>query len=116
MKKITYLSLFFISAFLITIGCKSNKNQLNIYNWGAYIGETTVTDFENAAKIKVNYSSYSSNEEMLGKIIASNVSYDIIFPTDYMVEQMIEKELLYSINFNLIPNYKNISNIRLSMI
>jgi spermidine/putrescine transport system substrate-binding protein len=108
MKRSTNM-IILITATLLIMSCHSSKNQLNVYNWGAYIGETTIKDFEDSTKINANYSTYSSNEEMLGKILASNVSYDIIFPSDYMVNQMINKDLLYPINFKLIPNYKNIS-------
>lgn len=109
MKKY-YLIAFLAVLMLFLSNCGEKKAPvLNVYNWGAYIGETTIADFEQASGIKVNYGTYSSNEEMLGKVLASNVTYDIVFPSDYMVNQMRDKDLLAPLNFEAIPNYKNIS-------
>ncbi len=101
-------------ALILLATCSLTKvlyaKELNVYNWGAYIGETTIQDFEKSTGIKVNYSTYSSNEEMLGKLLSSEASYDVVFPSDYMVKQMIDKDLLHPINFALIPNIKNIDS------
>lgn len=94
---------------------------LNVYNWGEYMpldededGYATNREFEKwyeekyGQKIKVNYDTYSSNEELRAKLEANAVSYDIIIPSDYMVDYFVKNDLLCEINFDNIPNYKNI--------
>jgi len=115
MKKVKYLFLIVAGLFL-TFSCnqKQNKNELskklNVYNWSYYIGETTISDFEKETEVKVNYDNYSSNEEMLAKLQAGARGYDIIFPSDYMVQIMIEQNMLEQINLEKIQNFKNIYN------
>lgn len=103
--------LFFFSIF----GCSQKEKEksklskeLNVYNWSYYIGETTIQDFEKEFGIKVNYDNYSSNEELLAKLQAGVKGYDVIFPSDYMVEIMKIQNLLAPIDFSNIPNFKNI--------
>ncbi len=97
---------------------------LNVYNWGQYIadGEDDLPDTnelfeeyfnENLAekygyKIKVNYSTYPSNEDMYNKIISGSSSFDVIVPSDYMIERMILEDLLVPLDFNKIPLISNI--------
>ena len=63
-----------------------------------------------AQKIKVNYDTYTSNEELRAKLEANAVSYDIIIPSDYMIDYFIEHDMLEELNFDNIPNYKNITD------
>ena len=99
----------------------SDVITLNVYNWGEYMpldededGYATNREFEKwyeekyGQKIKVNYDTYSSNEELRAKLEANAVSYDIIIPSDYMVDYFVKNGLLCEINFDNIPNYKNI--------
>ena len=94
MKKKVILLLIVI----ILTGCNNNKYQngeLNVLNWSSYIPNEIITDFMNEYNIKVNYGTYSSNEELLAKISSSKEgTYDLIFPSDYMVELMIQKQML----------------------
>ena len=101
---------------ILLSGCsKKEKNEINVLNWSSYIPDSIIRDFEKSTNIKVNYSTYSSNEELLAKVSNSNEgTYDIIFPSDYMVELMknrgmlekIDKAKLTNIN-NLDSNYMN---------
>lgn len=82
---------------------------LNIYNWGEYIcgeGLDVVAEFERLTGCKVNYSTFESNENMYSKLSGGGVSYDVIFPSDYMLERLIFEERLEKLDYNNIPNYE----------
>ncbi|MBB6214493.1 spermidine/putrescine transport system substrate-binding protein [Anaerosolibacter carboniphilus] len=83
-------------------------NKLNVYNWGDYIDPQVLDDFEKEYGIKVNYENYANNEEMLAKIQAGGTEYDVIFPSEYMVEAMIKQDLLLEIDMKNLSNIKNI--------
>lgn len=93
---------------------KLKGTEINVYNWGEYISdgaEGTLDvnkEFEKETGIKVNYTTYDSNENMYNKIKGGGANYDIVIPSDYMIERMINEDLLEKINFDNIPNYKNI--------
>lgn len=104
-------SLIFISS--VFVGCKNNdesngKRTLNVFNYGDYINEDLIKKFENETGIKVIYDTYESNEIMYQKVKNSPGTYDLIFPSDYMVERMLKEDMLEKIDFNNIPNYKYI--------
>lgn len=102
---ITTLSLGFIT------GCgKENeeKNVLSIYNVGDYIDESLIAKFEKETGIKVRYETYDTNEMMYQKVKSGSSSYDLVFPSDYMVEKMKNESLLQKIDFKNIPNIKYI--------
>ncbi|MBP9989649.1 MAG: extracellular solute-binding protein, partial [Ruminococcus sp.] len=88
--------------------------QLNVYNWGEYISdgaEGTLdvnAEFEKETGIKVNYTTFDSNENMYNKIKGGGANYDIVIPSDYMIERMINENLLEKIDMKHIPNYKNV--------
>ena len=81
--------IFIIILLLITLtGCSKREQgeQLNVLNWSSYIPDSVINNFEKEYKIKVNYGTYSSNEELLAKVSSSKTgTYDLIFPSDYMV-------------------------------
>lgn len=89
---------------------------LNVYNWGEYLslGEDDSLDvnaaFENLTGIKVNYTNYESNEEMYAKIKAGSSAYDIIIPSDYMIQRMKNENLLLKLDFTEISNYHYIAD------
>ncbi len=76
---------------------------LNVYNWGEYIDKQVITDFEQRYGVKVNYSLFSSNEEMYTKLM-SGASYDILIPSDYMIERLIKEKLIQPIDKNVVTN------------
>ena len=111
MKKIVKVV---ILSFLIIIicGCNTKKydGEVNVLNWSSYIPFDIISDFEKEYNIKVNYGTYSSNEELLAKISSSKEGmYDLIFPSDYMIELMIQKNMLKEMDINKISNYYNIN-------
>ncbi|WP_295154776.1 ABC transporter substrate-binding protein [uncultured Brachyspira sp.] len=94
---------------------KGENLSINVYNWGEYIsdgseGSLNVNKaFEELTGIKVNYSTFASNEEMYIKLKVGGIQYDIIIPSDYMIERLIRENLVRKLNFNNIPAYTNIS-------
>ena len=88
---------------------------INVYNWGQYIADGTdgyidvIGEFEKAyPNIKVNYMTFDSNESMYTKLVAGGSSFDIIIPSDYMVEKLISEDRLEPLNFENIPNFRYI--------
>ena len=94
------------------VGCKNNddngKRTLNVFNYGDYINEDLIDKFEQETGIDVIYDTYESNEIMYQKVKNSPGTYDLIFPSDYMVEKMLEQDMLDKIDFTNIPNYSYI--------
>jgi spermidine/putrescine transport system substrate-binding protein len=89
-------------------GWAAEEKLINVYNWDTYIGETTLDTFTGSTGIKVQYDLYANNEELFAKLKAGNPGYDVIFPSDYMVESMIATNMLEEIDHAKIPNIKHI--------
>ena len=109
MKK--YLLVIICCLFLCS-GCFNNesKKEINVLNWSSYIPNEVIIDFEKETGIDVNYGTYSSNEELLAKVsVAKEGTYDLIFPSDYMVEIMINRGLIDKINSIKLRNDLNIN-------
>lgn len=94
---------------------KGDDIEINVYNWGEYIciGEEEgtldiLTEFEELTGIKVNYTTFATNEELYAKLKGGGVSYDVIIPSDYMISKMIKEGMVQKINMDNIPNYKYI--------
>lgn len=77
---------------------------LNIYNWADYLDDTIIRDFQREHGIRVVYNVFSNNEELHARLRAGASGYDVIFPSDYMVEVLIEEGLLQSISHEALPN------------
>jgi len=88
----------------------NNENTLNVFNWSEYLPDSVIKEFEAQYKIKVNYITYSSNEEMLAKIMAGNEVYDLAVASDYMVDVMRKQKLMEELDLGSIPNLKNIGD------
>lgn len=107
---------------IIVLGNASDTRVLNVYNWGEYISDgsegslDTVKAFEEwyeqeyGRKVKVNYSTFASNEDMYSKLSGGAVSYDVIIPSDYMIARMISEDMLLPLDYSNIPNYQYISD------
>lgn len=91
-----------------------SKGEINVYNWGDYIADgsddylDTIAKFEEETGITVNYTTYETNEELYNILKSSNSSYDVIIPSDYMVEKLISEGLLQKLDSGKIPNSKDI--------
>ena len=130
MKKI--ISIVILTALLLTLcipltSCDNGESSdssgtitLYVYNWGEYISDGSEDTLDVNAMfeewyyetygqpVKVNYSTYSSNESMYAKISSGSVKYDVIVPSDYMIERMIKEDLIVPLNYDNIPNASNI--------
>ena len=95
---------------------------LNVYNWGEYISDgfqgsmDTNAEFEKyyyekfGVKVRVNYTTYATNEDMYSKLKSGAGTYDIVVPSDYMIQKMIEEDMLLAFDATKIENYANISD------
>lgn len=109
------LAMVLVLSSVLMTGCGSEKagenGELNVYFWTEYFPEELITKFQDETGIKVNFSTYSSNEDMLNKIKSEEEgAYDICVPTDYMVDMMKNQELLEVINTENIPNLSNVDS------
>ncbi|MBU5440061.1 spermidine/putrescine ABC transporter substrate-binding protein [Tissierella sp. MSJ-40] len=107
MKSIVLLLLVLIMGTMAT-GCGDKRPTINVYNWGDYIDTSIIKDFEEEYNIKVNYSTFATNEDMYVKLKQGGTSYDVLFPSDYMIERMISEDMLVKLDKNNISNIKNV--------
>ena len=121
---LTLISLLLTSICSLSSCDNSQEVILNVYNWGEYISDgedgsvnvnaafeeyfnTNLAD-KYGYKVKVNYTTYSSNEELYAKLKNTNTAYDVIIPSDYLVGILIREEMLHKIDFNNVPNFSYI--------
>ncbi len=120
-KKLMIGAATVLAVFCVALFCfRSEPLTLNVYNWGEYISDgsedtfDTIKEFEAwyeeeyGRPVQVNYSTFSSNEDMYNKISSDAVSYDVIIPSDYMIARMAGEGMLQELNFENIPNYQYI--------
>lgn len=115
MKKI--LTGFVLLLFSITLlaGCSKDEGEkVYVYNWGVYIDPSVIDSFEKDTGIKVVYDEFETNEEMYAKIKSNAVQYDVVCPSDYMIQKMIDEDLLAEIDFSKVPNISNIDSAYLN--
>ena len=121
MKKIVSVILAALLAFGCLAGLSgcggSDKTTLYVYNWGQYISEgddgslDVIAAFEEAyPNIRVQYSTYDSNEIMYSKLANGGITVDVIIPSDYMIGRMVQEGMLEELNFDNIPNYQYIDD------
>ena len=89
----------------------THSDELYVYNWGEYIDESVITQFEEETGIKVTYDMFETNEEMYPIIEAGAIQYDVVCPSDYMIQKMAENGLLQELNKENIPNLEYIDEI-----
>ncbi|MCI8650206.1 MAG: ABC transporter substrate-binding protein [Anaerotruncus sp.] len=88
--------------------------SINVHNWGEYIADgsdgfiNVIQEFEQLTGIKVNYTTFSTNEEVYARLRNGSASYDILIPSDYMIARMIREGMLEKLDFANLPSYKNI--------
>ena len=129
MKKVLFKSFSLIIILVILLlsvsSCRSQEGEtvkLYVYNWGEYISDgsegsyNTNQEFEKwyyenfGQKVEVIYSTYSSNEDMYAKLSSGSINYDVIVPSDYMIERLIDEDQLYPLDYSNIPNINNIAS------
>ncbi|BCR22049.1 ABC transporter substrate-binding protein [Borrelia sp. HM] len=104
MKKI------FISIIILTmLSCSSKNTQgtLNILNWAEYIDEKLLIQFEKEHNIKINYECFNNNEEMMAKFNNTKGYYDIIVPSEYLIEELANNKKIEALDHSKLPNVKN---------
>ena len=111
-KIISVLLLFGLMAGTVC-GCgsdssKSPNGKLYVYNWGEYIDEDVITEFEEETGIDVIYDMFETNEIMFAKLAQDTSAYDVVCPSDYMIQKLIQNDMLRELDFDNIPNSKNI--------
>lgn len=116
-KYLSALALISLAAASVLGGCGSKSastsqeaGELYVYNWGEYIDEEVIDMFEEETGIKVIYDLFETNEEMYPVIEAGGVTYDVVCPSDYMIQKMIENDMLAEINFDNVPNVSQIAS------
>ena len=93
----------------------ADGGELYVYNWGEYIDEDVISQFEDETGITVVYDLFETNEEMYPVIEADAVNYDVVCPSDYMIQKMRENDLLAELNFDNIPNIDQIDPAYMEM-
>jgi spermidine/putrescine transport system permease protein len=86
----------------------ASKAVLNVFNWSEYLPQSVIDKFEENYNVKVNYSTFSSNEEMLAKLMAGGSNYDLVVSSDYMVDILAKQNLIQPIDIKNISNFKNL--------
>lgn len=118
MKRFKILICLIISVVLLG-GCGKNKDiageKLYVYNWGEYIDESILKDFEKETGIKVIYETFTQNEDMYMRIKEGGSNYDVVVPSDYMIERMISEDMLMEMDMSKLSNFKNIGEDYLNM-
>ncbi|MDU7538204.1 MAG: ABC transporter substrate-binding protein, partial [Peptostreptococcaceae bacterium] len=115
MRKLSrlFLGMALAGTMAITLtGCGNNgdKPVVKVFNWGDYIDPEVNKIFEEETGIRVIYSEFGTNEEMFQKLEPGNVSYDIAIPSDYMIEKMINNDMLEPIDVTKLTNYPKIDD------
>lgn len=87
-----------------------NSNQIVVYNWGEYIDPDVITQFQEETGIHVIYEEFETNEIMYPKIKSGAIAYDLVCPSDYMIQRMLKEDMLAEINFDNVPNYRYIGD------
>lgn len=135
--KITFLTvLVVILSLLLLTSCSETNDEitasplntitLNVYNWGEYISDGFQGSYDSNAEfekyfnknlankyghyVEVNYTTYATNEDMYSKLTSGAGTYDIVVPSDYMIQQMIAMDMLLPFDANSIENFSNISD------
>ncbi len=103
--------LFLISVGLITMfatACSDDREKLYILNWGEYIDEDLLYEFEDEHNVKIVYEVVDTNEAMETKVKSTGANYDILVPSDYMIEKLAQENWLLELNKDNIPNLSHI--------
>ncbi len=96
---------YFLLGSIASAGCSFDRRpRLNVFNWSSYIAPDTVPKFEGEFGVGVRYGIYESNEEMLARVMGGNSGWDIVFPTNYIVQPMLANDLLAPIRRDLLTN------------
>jgi len=108
-----------LAAIALTIGL-SNAAQaapvLHFYNWSDYIGETTLSDFQQATGIKTVYDVFDSNETLEGKLLTGRTGYDLVVPSNNFLSKQIKAGAFQKLDKSLLPNLANLDPVLLKQL
>ncbi len=104
------LTASFLIAVVLLTGATNAQPVVNVCSWGEYIDEDLITQFEEETGIAVNYQTAESNEALYSLLKSGAGDYDVIVPSDYMISQLIEEDMLAELDYGQIPNYSLISD------
>ena len=110
MKKAILAVMLIVAALVAFTGCGQDQEEVFVFNWGLFIYEPVLEMFEEETGIRVVYSTFGSNEEMYERVVGGGAQFDVLFPSDYMIERMISEELLAPINWDNVPNSRYIDD------
>ncbi len=105
-KKVLLVLTALVSAIALCACGSSSEDTVYVYNWGEYIDPEVISMFEEETGIKVVYDEFETNEVMYPKVEAGASVYDVICPSDYMIQKMIDNDMLAEINWDNVPNAK----------
>lgn len=91
-----------------SVSHSATKQQLNLFCWTEYIPQEVLDAFSKEYGVRVNYATYSSNEEMLAKLTAGASGYDVVVPSDHVVTILTKKQMLLPLDKAQLPNMKNL--------
>ncbi len=117
MKKIISICLALamcLGTLVCTTACEK-KDVLYLYNWGDYMDPAVIEAFEKEFNVTVKQEFFDTNEAMYATVEQGSSPYDVLIPSEYMIERLIKNDMLHKINFDNVPNYKNISQDVLAM-
>ena len=109
MKKLLSMALAAIMAISLTGCATTSKEKLKVYNWGAYIDKSTIRDFEKEYNVKVIYDTFEQNEDLYIKVAKSDVSYDVVCPSDYMIDRLIQEGYLAKLDKDKLTNFSELA-------
>ena len=104
------LSVSFLATVVLLTSATNAQPVVNVCSWGEYIDEELITQFEEETGILVNYQTAESNETLYSLLKSGAGDYDVIVPSDYMISQLIEEDMLAELDYSQIPNYALISD------
>jgi spermidine/putrescine transport system substrate-binding protein len=104
----TLVALVALSAWLLAAPTGSASEELNLFGWSEYVPQSVLDGFTEETGIQVNYETYGSNEEMLAKLMSGAARYDVIQPSEYVVEALVKEKQLLPLDHAKLPNLKNV--------
>ncbi len=104
------LSVSFLATVVLLTSATSSRPVVNVCSWGEYIDEELITQFEEETGILVNYQTAESNEALYSLLKSGAGDYDVIVPSDYMISQLIEEDMLAELDYDSIPNFSLIDS------
>ena len=109
MRKFALILCFLIAFSACAMGSASASGaELTVFNWFDYIDPAVIEIFEEETGISVKYANFTTNEEMFTKLEAGAGTYDVIFPSEYMIERMIAHDMLEELDLSAMPNFANV--------